>query len=286
MTVELRPYQHDAMAAISASWQSGHRAPLVCMPTGAGKTVFFGAAAKRTSARNKRVLILAHRRELVRQASRKLTDTDVPHGIIAPGHTPTRDLVQVASVQTLARRLDTLPMFDLIVIDECHHSVAGQWDRVIKAQPRARLLGVTATPERLDARGLGVSAGGCFDDLIIGPSVAELTAMGFLVPARVYAPAEAPDLSGIRTKGGDFDGRTARRADERRHDHRRRAVALAAPRRRAAHHRILYLGSACPGCCGDFLRGWHPCGRRPRRAVVGTARCGNRADWKPARCRC
>lgn len=207
MSVVLRSYQAEGVESVRDSYRRGRRAPLLVLPTGAGKTVVFSHIAHGTQSRGKRVLILAHRRELVRQAGRKLADAGVSHCIIAPGFTPTNDLVQVASVQTLARRVETLPPFDLIVIDEAHHAVAGQWARIVAAQPRARLLGVTATPERMDGRGLGLQAGGCFDDMVLGPSAADLIGMGFLTPARVYAPAEKPDFSGVRTKGGDFDAK-------------------------------------------------------------------------------
>ena len=202
--IDLRPYQQQAIEGVRDAFRAGHRAPLLVAPTGAGKTVMFGFVAGQTASRGKRVLIVAHRRELIRQASRKLTETGVDHGIIAPGHTPSRELVQVGSVQTLGRRLDRVAAPDLIVIDEAHHAVAGQWADVVAAFPAARILGVTATPERLDGRGLGVEAGGCFDALVMGPAVLDLIEGGFLSPTRVFAPAEAPDLSGIRTVAGDY----------------------------------------------------------------------------------
>jgi superfamily II DNA or RNA helicase len=207
MTVALRDYQARAVEAVRDAYRAGARAPLLVLPTGGGKTVVFSHIGAAAAARGKRVLVLAHRKELIRQASAKLCDVGVQHGIIAPGFTPTRDMMQVASVQTLAGRLGDpryLPP-NLIVVDEGHHAVAGQWGKVLAAYPDARLLVVTATPERLDGRGLGVQAGGPCDALICGPSVAELTAGGFLVPARVFAPAEGgPDLSGVATKGGDY----------------------------------------------------------------------------------
>ncbi len=207
--IALRPYQQDLADAIRAKYAARHVAVLAVSPTGSGKTVLFSYIAHNAAARGKRVLILAHRRELISQASRKLYDACVEHGIISPGHTPTRDLVQVASVQTLGRRLGD-PRYqapDLIVIDESHHAVAGQWATVVGAYPDARILGVTASPERLDGRGLGREAGGPFDAMVMGPSIAQLIAGGFLVPSRVFAPADGgPDLSGVRTKGGDFDG--------------------------------------------------------------------------------
>jgi len=204
--ITLRPYQSDAVERVREALRSGCRAPLLVAPTGAGKTVIFSFVAAGAASKGKRVLILCHRKELIRQASRKLYDAGVEHGIIAPGFTPTRDLVQVASVQTLARRIaKAREPFDLIVVDEAHHAVAGQWATVAAAYPGALMLGVTATPERLDGRGLGIAAGGCFDALVMGPTVAELVAGGFLTPTRIFAPAEAPDLSGVRIKGGDYD---------------------------------------------------------------------------------
>jgi DNA repair protein RadD len=203
--IQLRDYQQTAIEGVREAFRAGHRAPLLVAPTGAGKTVMFGFVASETAKRGRRVLILAHRRELIRQASRKLTETGVPHGIIAPGNTPTRDLVQVASVQTLGRRINRADAPDLIVIDEAHHAVAGQWAQIIAAYPQARLMGVTATPERMDGRGLGVEAGGCFDSLVMGPAVADLVTGGFLTPTKIWAPSEAPDLSGVRTRGGDYD---------------------------------------------------------------------------------
>lgn len=204
MTLALRPYQQAAIDGVRDAFRSGHRAPLLVAPTGAGKTVMFGYVAGEAASKGKSVLIVAHRRELIRQASRKLEETGVEHGIIAPGFTPTRSLVQVGSVQTIPRRLDRVAPPDLIVIDEAHHAVAGQWAAVMAAFPSARVLGVTATPERLDGRGLGVSAGGCFDALVMGPDVGGLIAGGFLSPTRVFAPTEAPDLAGIRTVAGDY----------------------------------------------------------------------------------
>jgi superfamily II DNA or RNA helicase len=144
----LRPYQAATVDHLRHVFAGGARAPLLVAPTGAGKAVMFTRIASEAVRRGRRVLILVHRRELVRQASATLRDADVAHGIVAPGHAVTDDPVQVASVQTLARRLSD-PRYaapDLIVLDEAHHAVAGQWARVAAAYPKAKLLGVTATP--------------------------------------------------------------------------------------------------------------------------------------------
>ena len=205
--VRLRPYQEAAVSSLRQAYTAGASAPLLCAATGAGKTVMFSAVAHGAHGKGNRVLILAHRAELIRQASNKLRDAGVPHGIIAPGYPETSDLVQVGSVQTVARRLDRLQKFNLIVVDEAHHSIAGQYLAIIKAQPQAKLLGVTATPERLDGRGLGRQCGGVFDQLVMGPQVAELVAAGYLTPTRVWAPARGPDLSEVRTVAGDYDAK-------------------------------------------------------------------------------
>ena len=107
--------------------------------------------------------------------------------------------------QTLARRLDTLPEFNLIIPDEAHHCRAEQWEMLINSQPQARLLGVTATPARLDGKGLGRKAGSFFDVLVIGPEVKELTEQGYLSPARCFVPERRLDLGGIKTVAGDYD---------------------------------------------------------------------------------
>lgn len=197
----LRDYQAQAVTELRAAYSSGARAPLLVMPTGAGKTATFSAITHGAASRGRRVLILVHRRELIRQASAKLTQVGVPHGIIAAGQPWTDAPVQVASVQTLVRRLDRIDWEpDLIVIDEAHHACAGSWERVLSHWPSALQLGVTATPQRLDGRGLGIT----FDRLVLGPTVEYLIQKGYLTAARLYAPPAVADLSGMKKRAGDF----------------------------------------------------------------------------------
>jgi superfamily II DNA or RNA helicase len=193
--------------ALRRSYASGHRAPLLQLPTGGGKTIVFATVAAGARAKGRRVLVVAHRRELVRQASEKLAAAGVQHGIIAAGFVAAPDaLVQVASVQTLAARdFANFGPFDLVVPDEAHHAAASTWRNVLREHPRAKRLGVTATPMRLDGRGLGVNADGPFDDLVVGASVRELVEDGHLVPARCFVAAHAIDTAGVRTRRGDFD---------------------------------------------------------------------------------
>jgi superfamily II DNA or RNA helicase len=204
--LQLRDYQQKAVADIRESFLKNSRSPLLVLPTGGGKTVVFSYIAATTAARGKRVLILVHRIELLRQTSEALRKSGVRHGLVNPKFTPDLSApVQVASVQTIIKRLHLFKSFDLIVVDEAHHALATTWKLIIDHYSMARVLGVTATPCRADGTGLGIEAGGVFDDIIIGPQVSDLIAKGFLVKPVIYAPAERLDLSGLRTKMGDYD---------------------------------------------------------------------------------
>jgi superfamily II DNA or RNA helicase len=198
--ITLRDYQLDLVDGVRGSYRSGKRSPLVVSPTGSGKTVLFAYIAQGTSAKGNSVVILVHRQELVDQTCRTLRAFGVDHGVIAAGRTPDRSLpVQVASVQTYVRRLDSFRPA-LIIADEAHHATAGSWRKVISHHSQARVLGVTATPQRLDGRGLK----DVFDDLIRGPEVADLIEGGHLAPPVYFAPPIVADLSHIGTRGGDF----------------------------------------------------------------------------------
>jgi DNA repair protein RadD len=203
--IALRPYQARDVERLRAAYAESWRAVLYVLPTGAGKTVVFLHVVDGAVRKSRRTGILVHRRELVRQASDKLAWAGVPHGIVAAGLDRDHDApVLVMAVQTAARRLDQLPELDFIVLDEAHHAVSPSWARVIAHWPRAKVLGVTATPARLDGKGLGIAAGGVFDHLTIGAAVPELQAGGFLAKTRVFVPRRTIDTRGIHRLGGDF----------------------------------------------------------------------------------
>ncbi len=209
MNLTLRKYQFDLKNRVRESFRSGCQAVLLQLPTGGGKTAIFSSIAEGTMARGNRVNIIVHRDCILQQAIKLLTDMGLPFGVIAPGHSMTGDLIQLSSVYTLARRLGRVPAPELIIIDEAHHARAGTWEAILGAwtagpTARSRVLGVTATPCRLDGNGLGKQAGGFFDNLICGPDVSELTAAGYLSPAVVYMPPSGLDLSGLHKRYGDF----------------------------------------------------------------------------------
>ena len=204
--VTLRPYQDNAVNAVRESFRAGNRRVLLVAPTGSGKTVIFSYMAARLAEQQRCIAIVVHRDELVQQVSASLWRFGVRHGIIAAGHSETSDAVQVCSVFTLARRLDRPGFrerypFAFIIFDEAHHISAGSWGKVAAAWERAYYLGVTATPARLDGKGLKPS----FDALVLGPSARQRTDDGYLVPAVVYAPPTNLDVSKLHTRAGDFD---------------------------------------------------------------------------------
>ncbi len=201
----LRPYQAEVIERIDAAIAAGYRRLLVVAPTGAGKTVIAAAITSAAVEDGRRVLFLAHRRELITQASGKLYAAGVDHGILLPGFPPRLgEPVQVGSVWTVhgrAIRTSTieLPAADLIIVDEAHHSPARTYRSLLDSYPKATVIGITATPCRGDGRGLG----DIFEMLMECPPVPELIKGGFLVGTKVYAPSR-PDVSGIEIERGDY----------------------------------------------------------------------------------
>lgn len=207
MNFTLRDYQAAAAEDIRAAYRQGARAPLLVMPTASGKTVLFSYIAEQAGLRGSRVMILVHRRELLTQTSRTLDGFGIKHGLISAGISfAAGSSVQVASVQTLVRRMTRMRWTpDLIIVDEAHHATSKTtWGKVLAHYATAKVLGVTATPQRLDGQGLGTEEGGFFNALVLGPSVAELTARGYLSPAVTFAPPVRADISGVHTRCGDF----------------------------------------------------------------------------------
>lgn len=204
MTVTLRPYQTKLLDDIRNALRT-HKRVVGCMSTGAGKGTTIAAVVASAAAKGHRTLVLAHRAELIDQLSDSLAQWDVPHGTIRAGKPLTDELVQVGSVQTVARRLDRMPEPHLIVQDEAHHLIEGNtWGKVIDYWPNAYLVGKTATPARLSGEGLGEGHGGYFQALVEGPSAQWLTDNGFLAPSRVFAPPSSFKRGALGKRAGDY----------------------------------------------------------------------------------
>lgn len=210
-TLAPRDYQHAIIESARAAIRNGQRRILLVLPTGAGKTVVAAQIILGAVERSRRVLFLAHRSELISQASSKLDTLAVPHGIVQADHWRRRPYspVQVASVQTLVNRQLAAPP-DIIFLDEAHRARAKSYVEIINRYPQATVIGLTATPIRSDGKGLG----NLFSALIAGPTVAELTTQGYLVPTRVFAP-NMPDLAGVRKTAGDYNQAGIQRAMDR-----------------------------------------------------------------------
>lgn len=189
----LRDYQQRAVAAVIAAQD---RRPILVAPTGSGKTAMATALVEQLALPT---LWLAHRKELIDQAARRLESHGLVCGIIMAGYAPMPlAQVQVASVQTLIRR--DKPRADLIVIDECHHATADSYQSILDAYPEACVVGLTATPFRLDGHGLG----DLFGELVVAAYPHELCDNGVLHRPKVWA-SKSPDLRGVKVIAGDYN---------------------------------------------------------------------------------
>lgn len=197
--MNLRPYQFEAIAGVRDAFRQGHKRVLLVAPTGAGKTVMFSHLTQALAAAGNRVLLLAHRDFLLDQIAGTLRACGVECGFIAAKRPlALAHRVQVASVQTLRNRLDIWRP-DWIICDEAHHATAGSWAMVLGAYPAARVIGVTATPQRLDGKGLG----DVFAAMVRGPEVAALMQGGFLARAVYFCP-HTVDTTQLRMRMGEF----------------------------------------------------------------------------------
>lgn len=204
----LRPYQQESVAAVQQEWQNGHKRTLLVLPTGCGKTVVFCKLSEEEVAAGRRVLILAHREELLSQAADKMEKvTGLGCAREKAGDTCLGSWfrITVGSVQTLQRekRLAAFPQdyFDTIIIDEAHHALAAGYQTVLDHFCTANVLGVTATPDRGDKRDLGKY----FDSLAYEYTLPQAIREGYLVPIKALTMPLKLDLSGVRMTSGDYN---------------------------------------------------------------------------------
>lgn len=195
----LFPDQSEWIAGLSESFNSNRRVLGVAC-TGFGKTVCFADIVRRTVERGHRVVIVAHRIEIVRQIGAALRRSGVTFGWVLPGQSTPIARVLVGMVQTVANRIGQIPEPKLLVVDEAHHATAGSYTRITNVWSKTYVLGVTASPARTDGRGLG----DVFDALVEGPPMAELITKGRLSGFSYYAPPVRANLAGVKTRGGDY----------------------------------------------------------------------------------
>jgi len=199
--MNLRPYQQAAVDAVLSKWKE-HRKLLLVLPTGGGKTIVFSKIAlARFSAG--RTLILAHRDELLTQAQDKLKAAT---GIVAAREQAENhaidEAVVVASIQTMQRRLDQWAgKFSTVIIDEAHHALSDSYQEVLAAFGDAKILGVTATPDRGDAKNLGAY----FDEVAYEVDLLTLIKDKYLSPIKVRSVPLNIDISAVKSTAGDFN---------------------------------------------------------------------------------
>lgn len=202
--IQLRPYQQAALTAVTRDFARGYKRLLIQLATGTGKTIVFAAAIR---AWRQPTLILVHRQELAQQALEKLHDVwpTVDAGLVRGRIRQDQALVVVSTVQTLAAR----PLhrrFTRVIIDEAHHAVSSQWRQVLRhlgydhPRPDQLLLGVTATTQRLDGRGLRM----VFDRLSYRLTLPEAIRQGYLAPLHGYRIRTQISLDAVPRRQGDF----------------------------------------------------------------------------------
>lgn len=205
--MELRKYQQESINSIQEEWNNGRKRTLLVLPTGCGKTVVFTKLAEEMVKQGKRVLILAHRTELLEQASDKLFKiTGLKTALEKADSTAIGSWcrVSVGSVQTLQRdkRLNQFPKdyWDVIIVDEAHHILSDGYMKVMKYFDVANVLGVTATPDRSDMRNLG----SYFDSLAYEYSLVQAIQEGYLSKIKALIIPLSLDLSNVSMSAGDF----------------------------------------------------------------------------------
>lgn len=208
--MELRPYQQEARTAVEGEWKAGNSKTLLVLPTGCGKTIVFAKIAEDCVREGKRVLILAHRGELLDQAADKIKKSTGLMCSVEKAEQSCLDTDQrwyritVGSVQSLMRqsRLDRFEPdhFGTIIIDEAHHAVSDSYQRVLEHFDSAQVLGVTATPDRGDMRQLG----NVFDTLAYEYTLPQAIKEGYLCPIKAVTIPLDIDFTGVSVQAGDF----------------------------------------------------------------------------------
>lgn len=205
--MELRPYQKEAKEAVFEQWENGTRRTLLVLPTGCGKTIVFAKITEDCVSHGDRVLILAHRGELLDQAADKIAKAT---GLGCATEKAEQSClgswfrITVGSVQSMMRetRLSRFPedYFNTIIIDEAHHCISDSYQRVLKHFPDAKVLGVTATPDRGDMKNLGQ----VFESLAYEYTLPKAIKEGYLSPIKAVTIPLQVDLTGVGMQSGDF----------------------------------------------------------------------------------
>ena len=205
MNIQLRDYQQKFIEDIQAEFERGVQRVCGVAPCGAGKTVMTAFIVKQAVDAGKHVIFFVHRKELIDQTANTFCRLNIPFGVISAGNKPNYNLpVQIAMVQTLVNRLNYIRQPDLLICDECHHILAESYLKIVKRFFSAKLLGLTATPQRTG----GINLGDVFQKLVLAPSVKDLIKLGNLANFKYFAP-DLPknfysDIEKLNVQRGDY----------------------------------------------------------------------------------
>lgn len=251
--MKLRPYQEQVIQDVRDAMRQ-HHAVLMQGPTGMGKTAITVYMMGRAAAQGKRAFFLVHQNELLTQTSRALWKQKLEHGMIAAGKSRSTQPAQVASVQTLVRRMDQYQEPHLIIIDEAHRAAAKTYQTIIERWPNARVIGLTATPQRTDGKPLDV----LFDALVMGPKIRQLMDDGYLCDYELFAPPIGVDVSHVKRSMGDYDSKQLEEAVDKKsitgdavahyksHANGKRCVVMCVSIKHAEHVAEQYLAAGIP----------------------------------------
>ena len=292
VSVQLYPPQQAAINAILLAMRAGRQCGLIVLPTGVGKTIMVMSLGQRLGVP---MLFLVHRKEQIGQTIRaagrawpdavvaSIEDGTSPHWDVPRLDSGRRPDLVVAMVQTLANRIQSIApdRFGIVVVDECHHSPAAQWMRVIRHFTPGFLLGITATPQRHDGRGLAEQYG---REPLYSYPLFRAIEDGFLVPLKIHPVQTATDLDQVASGGEDFVAPQLARAVDtvnrnklvveayRKHGENRLAVCFAVDIPHARHLTQAFLDAGVPAGC--VTGSSTPAGKRERTEVLAALAAG------------
>lgn len=200
--ISLRDYQAETVYKLRQSVMA-HKRSLLVAATGSGKTRMALRVMQGARQQGRTAWFIVHRRELCKQTAKAMWEADLEHGMIMAGRAQSQLPLQVGTVLTCVKRIDKLKdKPDIIIIDEAHRAVSSSYLKILEKCPDAIVIGLTATPERTDGRGLGE----IFNDMVETKSMGWLIENGYLSDYKLIAPpTSGVDLSGIKTIAGDYD---------------------------------------------------------------------------------
>jgi DNA repair protein RadD len=203
MIPTLRGHQQENLDQLREQLRRCHSALLVA-PCGYGKGTIITVMVHNAVQRGRRVIFAVHGKSLVTDMSQRVARLGIEHGVLLGGVRREHwHPVQVASIDTL-HRMEFPPVADLLICDEAHMCLSATWRKTLARFPSAKIVGMTATPIRLDRKGLGTATGGLFDTLVLGPTEVDLIKAGYLVGSRVLAPPAPDGLADVKKVAGEF----------------------------------------------------------------------------------